>query len=453
MDIIQSIFAFIFAIGVLVTIHEFGHYWVAKKLGIKILRFSVGFGKPLWSKRFGADQTEFSIASIPLGGYVKMLDEREGKVAPEEVDRAFNRQPVGSRIAVVVAGPLFNFIFAILAYGLMFVIGVSGQKPIIGQVLPDSPAFVAGIQANEEIISVDGESTPTWPAFLEICIKHVVDGKELALDIADQNGITRPVSLSLESIHIDDLSQGNLLGELGLTTKRLPLPAVIDQVMKGGAAEAAGLQTGDKILTVNGAAIDNWGDWVTIIRENAETTLDVTIQRDYQEYDLKLTPALRRLNGEAFGQIGASPQLVKLPDEMIGIEQYALHTSLLKGIQKTWDMSVLTLKLMGKMIMGEASVKNLSGPISIAEYAGKSASVGITAFLSFLAIVSVSLGVLNLLPIPILDGGHLLYYLIELIKGSPLSENAQIAGQNLGMLLLVAMMSVAFYNDIMRLFS
>lgn len=453
MDILQNILAFIFAIGILVTIHEFGHYWVAKKLGIKILRFSVGFGKPIWMKRFGADQTEFTVSSIPLGGYVKMLDEREAKVAPAEQHRAFNRQPVLHRIAVVIAGPLFNFLFAIAAYWLMFILGVSGPKPLIESVIPESVAYEAGIEPGDRISAVDGQLTPTWAAFLEVCINHIVDGKSLKLDIADQNDRVRQVIVAMDHIHINDLSEGNLLTELGIEPKRIALPAVIDQVLPGGAAEAGGIRTGDKILSANDQQVTSWGDWVQLVRQNPSQSLKVSVQRGTETVQLVVTPERKVVGDQEIGQIGAGVQQITIPEDMIGVERYGFASGFLKGVEKTWDMSALTLKLMGKMITGEASVKNLSGPISIAQYAGQSASVGLTAFLSFLAIVSVSLGVLNLLPIPILDGGHLLYYLIELIKGSPLSENVQLAGQNIGMLLLVAMMSVAFYNDIMRLFS
>lgn len=453
MEILQNIIYFILAIAILVTIHEFGHYWVAKKLGIRILRFSVGFGKPLWSRQFGEDKTEFTIAAIPLGGYVKMLDEREGPVPPYQRHRAFNTQPVLHRIAVVVAGPLFNFLFAIAAYWLMFVIGVSGAKPLIGEVIEDSPASVAGIGSGYEILSVDGDATPTWSTFIQKCINKIVDREPLVLQIRDETGYEKTLHMDLSSIQIDDLSKGNLLDELGFSPKRFPLPPLLGEIIPGKAAEKAGLKAGDLIVSADGQAIDSWSEWVTYVQSRPEETIQTEILRDQQKLTIQLTPERFEKDGKVVGRIGAGVQVKTIDEAYIGIEKYNLLSALQQGIKKTWEMSTLTLKLMGKMILGEASVKNLSGPISIAQYAGQSADIGLTAFLSFLAIVSVSLGVLNLLPIPVLDGGHLLYYLVELLIGKPVSESVQIAGQNIGILFLVALMSVAFYNDIMRLFS
>ncbi|MFK8068139.1 MAG: RIP metalloprotease RseP [Gammaproteobacteria bacterium] len=453
MEIIQNILAFILAIAILVTIHEFGHFWVAKKLGIKILRFSVGFGKPLWSKRYGKDDTEFTVAAIPLGGYVKMLDEREGVVAPYQRHRAFNTQPVLNRIAVVVAGPLFNFLFAIFAYWLMFVIGVSGAKPLIGEVKENTPAAIAGIESGYEILGVEGDKTPTWSAFVQKCINKIVDGEAFDLLVKDQNGYEKTLQMDLSAIQIDDLSKGNLLTRLGFSPKRFPLDPIIDQVVSNSAAEKAGVKSGDEIISADGTPIGTWMDWVKYVQARPAVKIKTEILRDQQQLFLQLIPDRFEQNDKIVGRIGATVQIKKLDDAFVGIDKYGPIAAVTQGIKKTWEMSGLTLKLMGKMIMGEASVKNLSGPISIAQYAGQSATIGLTAFLSFLAIVSVSLGVLNLLPIPILDGGHLLYYIIELLIGKPVSESVQIVGQNIGIVLLVAMMSVAFYNDIARIFS
>ena len=453
MDIIQNIIAFILAIGLLVTIHEFGHYWVAKKLGVRILRFSIGFGRPIWSKKLGDDQTEFTVASIPLGGYVKMLDEREGIVAPYQRHRAFNNQPVLNRIAVVAAGPLFNFLFAILAYWIMFIVGVTGLKPLIGEVTENSPAASAGIQKGDEILGVDGDLTPTWSSFIEQCINKIVDGQPLELRLKDSRGTERSLTLDVSAIHINDLSEGDLLGAIGFAPERYLLPAVIDEVVSGSAAERAGLQSGDKILFADDQPISSWSDWVTFVQARPEQEIKTTILRADQTMEIKLTPEKFQQGDQVIGRIGAKVLPEELDEAYIGVEKFTPLAAMSQGMKKTWEMSVLTLKLIGKMLTGEASIKNLSGPISIAQYAGQSAGIGLAAFLSFLAIVSVSLGVLNLLPIPILDGGHLLYYLIELVTGRPVSETVQIVGQNIGILLLVAMMSVAFYNDIMRIFS
>ncbi len=453
MDILQNIFAFIFAIAILVTIHEFGHFWVAKKLGIKILRFSVGFGNPVWGRRFGKDNTEFVVAAIPLGGYVKMLDEREGSVPGNERHRAFNTQPVLSRIAVVVAGPLFNFLFAIAAYWLIFVIGVSGLKPIIGEVKEGSPANLAGIEPAYEIVAVDNEPTPTWSAFIQKCINHIIDEKKLNLTVRDENGQKKRLQLDLTSIKIDDLSKGNLLDVLGVIPKHVDLPPVLDKILPGSAAEKAGLMPGDRIVAADGQPIKTWNEWVKYVQARPEQTIKTEILREGNRILVDLTPERFEVNGKTIGRIGASVKPVELNKSELGIEKYDPFSAVWQGLRKTGEMSSLTLKLMGKMLMGEASVKNLSGPISIAQYAGQSAGIGLTAFLSFLAIVSVSLGVLNLLPIPVLDGGHLLYYLVELVTGKPVSEAAQQIGQNIGIALLVAMMSLAFYNDIVRLLS
>ncbi len=453
MDILQNIFYFILAIAILVTIHEFGHYWVAKKLGIKILRFSVGFGKPLWSKQFGEDNTEFVLAAVPLGGYVKMLDEREGPVAPYQRHRAFNTQPVLHRIAVVVAGPIFNFLFAIAAYWLMFVMGVTGVKPLVGNVIDGTPASVAGIEQGDEILGVDGDATPTWSAFIQKCINKIVDGEPLMLSVRDEAGYEKQLQMDLSAIQIDDLSKGSLLDELGFSPRRFSLPPVIDEVVAGRAAEKSGIKPGDMIVSADGHSIETWEAWVKYVQARPEKVIQTEVLRDKNMIMIQLTPERVEQGDQIIGKIGAGVFIKKMDESYIGIEKFSPLAALKQGVKKTWEMSALTLKLMGKMIMGEASVKNLSGPISIAQYAGQSATIGLTAFLSFLAIVSVSLGVLNLLPVPILDGGHLLYYLIEMVVGKPVSESVQIAGQNIGVLLLVAMMSVAFYNDIIRLFS
>ncbi len=453
MDILQNILFFIVAIAILVTIHEFGHYWVAKQLGIKILKFSVGFGKPLWSTRLGSDDTEFAIGAIPLGGYVKMLDEREGPVPMDLRDRAFNNKPVLHRIAVVAAGPIFNFLFAIVAYWLMFVLGVTGVKPLIGEVKQDTPAYTAGIEQGHEILAVDGERTPTWSAFVQKCINKIVDEEPLTVLVKDSVGAEQTLKMDLSSIQVDDLSKGNLLEQLGFSPKRFPLPAVIEKVLPDSPAEKAGLMPKDKILSADGQLIVNWTEWVSYVQKRPNQTIETEVFRDENKITLQLVPAPTKQGEKTIGRIGAIAKAKPLDKSYLGKEQFSPINALQQGVKKTWEMSTLTLKLMGKMIMGEASVKNLSGPISIAQYAGQSANMGLTAFLSFLAIVSVSLGVLNLLPIPILDGGHLLYYLVELIIGKPVSESVQLVGQNIGVLLLVAMMSIAFYNDIMRLFS
>ena len=450
-SVLFSLLAFILAIGVLVTVHEFGHFWVARRLGVKVLRFSIGFGKPLWTKTFGADRSEFVIAALPLGGYVRMLDEREGEVAAEDLPRAFNRQPVSTRVAVVVAGPLFNFLFAIAAYWLMFVVGIPGLRPVVGEVTPGSYAAQAGIVAGDEIIAIQGEPTPTWESAVMSLLDASLDERDaIALNVRDPGGVERDLQARfVQSAEL--LEKGGVLRNFGLAPWQLP--AVIDELVAGEAAERGGLRSGDHILAADGKPITGWNDWVEYVRARPEQSIQVEVQRDGATSVLELVPKRVTEGGTAHGFIGAS---VRLPDAgqhatMRVVVHHGPLEALPAAVGKTWEVTTLTLRTLWKMLTGKASVENLSGPISIARYAGESAAVGLTTFLAFLGIVSVSLGVLNLLPIPVLDGGHLLYYLVEMVKGSPVSEAAQLAGQKIGIFLLLMLMSVAFYNDLVRL--
>jgi regulator of sigma E protease len=449
---LTSILAFVFAIGVLIAFHEFGHYWVARRCGVKVLRYSIGFGKPLWMRRAGQDQTEYVIAAIPLGGYVKMLDEREAEVPKEELHRAFNRQSVNKRMAIVAAGPVFNFIFAIFAYALMYVIGVPGIKPVIGEVEPQSIAYQAGIRANDQIVAVDGEQTPTWGTARMAMLQGSLEDNTIPLQLQKGDSSDRyEVSLPVDGISIEN-KQAKLLKELGLQVYRPPIPAVMGTLTDGAAAQRDGLQTGDKIIAVDNKSIKDWQDWVEVIRKSPETTLNVTIERSGQTQQIKLTPEALETDTGIIGRIGALPKPVPYPDELRSIDRHPVGTAFYTAVVKTWQMSALTLRMIGHMIVGDVSVKNLSGPITIATYAGYTASEGLPTFLSFLAIVSISLGVLNLLPIPLLDGGHLLFYVIEVVKGSALSEEVQLRMQHVGIVMLGMLMMLAFYNDIHRLF-
>ena len=453
-SILHSIAAFVVAIGVLVTIHEFGHYWVARKMGVKVLRFSVGFGKPLWIKRMGADQTEYVLAAIPLGGYVKMLDEREGDVDAAELDRSFNRKSVWKRFAIVAAGPVFNFIFAIAAYYLIYLAGVAGVKPIIGEVQNPSPAYTAGLVKQDQILSVNGVETPSWEKARFTLLEEAVGQNSLVLEV-----LGRDLSVQQKTIDISDLGilqeeQIDLMRELGISSWRPDIAPIIDSVIVGGAAEAAGVKAGDLVVSINGEAIRNINHWVETIRANPETVLNLVVKRDGEATTLKLTPRLTQADGETYGFIGVK-NLVEISEEirqeMAVVERYGPISAMTESLDKTWRMSWLTLRVLGKLVVGEASVKNLSGPITIARYAGITASIGLEQFLGFLAIISISLGVLNLLPVPMLDGGHLFYYLIEIIKGSPVSEAVEIVGQKIGIALLFGLMSIAIYNDLLRL--
>ena len=449
----QTICVFILALGILITFHEFGHYWVARRCNVKVLQFSIGFGRPLWRRKFGRDDTEFLIGAVPLGGYVKMLDEREGFVAEQERPRAFNNKSLGERVAVVAAGPLFNFIFAVLAYWFVFVIGVTGLKPRIGSVQEGSVAMQAGIQAGDEIRGINGRATPTWNAALEKLVAGVVERSAAAIAVADAQGYERTLEIDLASIPIDAMAEGNLLRLLGLEPERPVIPAVVGDVADQGAARRAGLVAGDRIVAVDGTPIRDWQHWVEIIRAAPGRPLPVTLSRNGEDVKLILTPDEKiSAQGETTGFIGVGLKADFERDQsLFAVEAYPVHTALVKGAAKTADMTVVTLQILGRMITGEASLKNLSGPVSIAQYAAQTARLGVVTFLGFLAIVSISLAVLNLLPIPLLDGGHLFYYLIEFIKGSPVSMNAQLLGQRIGLVLLFGLMGLAIYNDILRL--
>jgi len=450
--ILFSVAAFVVAIGVLVTVHEYGHFWVARKVGVKVLRFSVGFGKPLWRRQPQPDGTEFVVAAIPLGGYVKMLDEREGEVDPNELDRAFNRKPLASRMAVVVAGPLFNFLFAIAAYWLMYVTGVPGVKPVIAEPVADSVAAQAGLQLRDEILAVDGEPTPTWNTAVLALLDAALSRREVELEVAGRDGTTHRVRMDLSAAD-GLLGRGDLLRKLGLAPWRPPVPAVIDKVVAGGAADNAGLSGGDLILRADGNEISNWSEWVDYVRDRPGATIHVDVERDGAPISLTLRPDAVEMDDTVVGRIGA---YVDIPEELgneLSTEvRYGPLVSVPEALGRTWQMAELTLRTLWKMLTGEASVENISGPISIAQYAGYSAQVGFASFLGFLAIVSISLGVLNLLPIPVLDGGHLLYYFIELVKGSPVSAQAEMLGQRIGIALLLLLMSLAVFNDFTRLF-
>ncbi len=451
-DIVQSIAAFIVALGVLITFHEFGHYWVARCFDVKILRFSIGFGRTVYKKSFGKDSTEFVIAALPLGGYVKMLDEREGDVTEEELPRSFNYKPLWQRFSIVSAGPVFNFIFAVFAYWIIFVVGVNGLRPIIGEVEPASISDNAGLKAGQEIISINDTQTLSWSTAIDMLVNHTVNRDVINLVVADKDGLRQRVEIDLSQISIDQMAEGKLLEAIGLGIIELKVPAIIGEILPDGAAEKSGLRQRDEIVSVNGVATQSWHQWVDHIRNNPEKNLSVEVLRSGSSVNIDVIPDSVQSDGVTVGRIGAAAYVADgLFDSYFVLESYSMPHAFLKSIKKTWEMSVLTLRVLGRMLVGDASVKNLSGPISIAQYAGQSAGIGLLAFFSFMAIVSVSLGVLNLLPVPLLDGGHLMYYLIEAVIGKPVSEAMQMLGQQIGIVLLLGLMSIAFYNDIIRL--
>ncbi|MEE9343375.1 MAG: RIP metalloprotease RseP [Gammaproteobacteria bacterium] len=447
-----SLLSFVVAISILVAVHEFGHFWVARKAGIKVLRFSIGFGKPLYKKILGEDKTEFTISMIPLGGYVKMLDEREADVSEHEVSRSFNRQSLSKRSAVLVAGPAFNFLFAILAYWVIFIGGVPGLKPVIGEITGESFAEQSGFRPGDEIVSINDTETPTWDMTNVALLDAALSQEEIALTVKGDDGLQR--ALVLDFTQIDNaLDNGSFLSNLGLAPVRPPLPAIIDGLVSSGAAQNAGFLAGDSIIEADGQPISDWYDWVEYIRERPGIAIVSVVNRGGELLTLSLTPESVGEGGESIGRIGA---YVKQPDPETNpyavVLRYNPLSAFKKAIVKTWDMSALTVQSLWSMLTGHVSIKNISGPISIAQYANYSAQDGIISFIRFLAFVSISLGVLNLLPVPVLDGGHLLYNAIEWMTGKPLSQAAQETGLRLGVVLLILLMGVAFYNDLSRLF-
>jgi len=447
---ITSVLALIVTLGLLIAFHEFGHFWTARKLGVKVLRFSIGFGKPLWSRRFGADDTEYVIAAFPLGGYVKMLDEREGEVPEAERHRAFNNQSVWRRIAIVAAGPIFNFIFAIIAFWLMYLLGVPGVKPVIGEVAPASIAAEVGFRAGDEILAVDGVATPTWNTARLTLLDKSLDQDVVELRVRGDDGRERQLSLPVGDIPAENKQQ-DLLHSVGITPWRMDYPPVLGELSPDGAAAKAGLKSGDRILAADGEPVEDWMQLVEFVRAHPDQTVKLQIERDGVAQSVEVHVARHVTDSGVIGRIGAAPAPVQLPEDMRTEVRFGPFSAMGEALAKTWQMSSLTLRMIGKMIVGEVSVENLSGPITIATYAGYSANAGATSFLYFLAIISISLGVLNLLPIPLLDGGHLMYYLVEIVKGSPLSDEVQMQMQRIGIVLLAMLMLLAFYNDLNRL--
>ena len=453
MTFINTTLAFIVTLGCLIVIHELGHYFVARLCNVKVLRFSVGFGKPLWSRRFGADATEWVLAAFPLGGYVKMLDEREGEVQAREAHRAFNRQSVGRRFAIVLAGPVANFLLAIVLYWILFMHGVPGIKPMVGAVPAQTPAAVAGFQAGDTLTRIGDERVQTWQDARWVLLQHAVKKGRVAITTRSRSGETAQRELDLSHLTAADLDSDFLRG-LGLTRYQPPLAPVIGSVVAGGAAERAGLKAGDTIAAIDNRPTKAWEEVVSAVRASPGRQLMLEVQRDDTRVALAVTPEAFSEAGASVGRIGAGAKmdpavLAELSTEV----RYGPLESASKAIYKTWDTSIFSLQMLGRMIIGEVSLKNLSGPITIADYAGQSAQMGWVSFLLFLALISISLGVLNLLPIPLLDGGHLMYYIFEVFKGSPVSDKAIEVGQHLGMALLFVLMAFALYNDINRLIS
>jgi regulator of sigma E protease len=453
LNLLWSVGAFLVAIGVLVSVHEYGHFWAARRAGVKVLRFSVGFGKPLW-RRVDRHGTEFVIAALPLGGYVKMLDETEGSVPAEQLHRAFNRKPVLARMAVVAAGPIANLLLAWLMYWAMFMVGIYGQRPVVGEVLPDTPAARAGFTAGDVLGAIDGRSVSTWEDAVLALMPAAIDGRQVAVRVrpADANSANSIRRLDLSALDYRAEDPG-VMRHVGLVWQGPRLDPRVGEVLPGGVAAKAGLQTGDLLLTANGKRLTGWDEWVQIVRAHPQKPIALRLRRGDRELELSLTPeAVDDEGGARIGRVGVAPQPARAQfDDYYLRQHYGPLRSAGEALGKLRDMTVLTGEVIGRMLTGSASSRNISGPLSIAEFAGMSARLGVAQFLGFLGLISLSLGLLNLLPVPVLDGGHLLYYAAELVRGRPLPERIRAAGQQVGLVALLALTVLAFYNDITRL--
>jgi len=444
--------AFLVAISILVAVHEFGHYWVAKKLGFKVLRFSIGFGKPLLT-RVGkdADRTEYCLAAIPLGGYVKLLDEREGEVAPEDLHRSFTRRPISHRVAVLLAGPAMNLLFAALLYAILAMVGTETVKPVVGQVRLDSPAAAAGLQRGDQILRVGQRNVADTEQLQIALIRQFTDDGLIPLRVR-RNGSEREFTLRVTDDRRTLTEPGKLLPGLGFDLATWNAATTINSVPADSAGARAGLQAGDRLLAVDGRPIANVSEFIATVSGAANRDISIEVERRGER--LRIVAAVPRVmvEGRAIGRLGISLKEgpAVWPPGLLETHRLGPIDALASGVAKTWEMSALTVQMLWRMLTGQVSPKNISGVVSIAEFAGISASLGVTAYMAFLAIISVSLGVLNLMPVPLLDGGQVVYQAVEAIKGSPISERTQLFGQQVGIALLVVLMSLAFYNDISR---
>ncbi|WP_122610701.1 sigma E protease regulator RseP [Pseudomonas viridiflava] len=450
MSALYMIAGTLIALGVLVTFHEFGHFWVARRCGVKVLRFSVGFGMPLlrWHDKQG---TEFVVAAIPLGGYVKMLDEREGEVPVDQLDQSFNRKSVRQRIAIVAAGPIANFLLALVFFWVLAMLGSEQVRPVIGAVESGSIAARAGLSAGQEIVSIDGEPTSGWAAVNLQLVRRLGESGAIQLLVREQGSTAEsPRTLALDN-WLKGADEPDPIRSLGIRPWRPALPPVLAELDPKGPAQAAGLKTGDRLLALDGQPLDDWQQVVDTVRTRPDTKIMLRIERDGAQIDVPVTLAARGESKAPSGYLGAGVKAIDWPPEMIREVSYGPLAAIGEGARRTWTMSILTLDSLKKMLFGELSVKNLSGPITIAKVAGASAQSGVADFLNFLAYLSISLGVLNLLPIPVLDGGHLLFYLIEWVRGRPLSDRVQGWGIQIGISLVVGVMLLALVNDLGRL--
>ena len=439
---LTNLLSFIAAISILVAVHEYGHYIVGRWVGMKVLRFSVGFGKPIWMRTGGKDRTEYCVSAIPLGGYVKFLDSREGIVDPADDGRAFNQRPIPARIAVLLAGPAFNFFFAILAFWFLFMDGVPAIRPTVGEVAPDSYAAAAGLIEGEQIVRIADTDILGWDGALIGILDKLVSDNRIPMTLENSDGNRRVAVIEVPAAAAASLTEPGVLFD-GLGFKPGPIPVVIGNLQEGEAALAAGLQDGDKIVAVDDAPISDFGGLVEVIAAIPGQRVTIDIVRNQSRQSINATVGQRTVNGERQGYLG-----VGMLSDNIGVKK-----SFVSALQQTWVKSKFTVQMLGRMLTGDVSIKNISGPINIAQFAGQSAQRGLRVFVDFLIMISISLGILNLLPIPVLDGGQIVYQLVEAAKGSPMTERSQILGQQVGIFALLLLMSFAFYNDIARILS
>jgi regulator of sigma E protease len=443
--------AFLVVLGVLIIVHEYGHYAAARFCGVRVLRFSLGFGPVLWQRKLGRDQTEWAVSLFPLGGYVKMLDEREGEVAPEELGRAFNRQGVGARSLIVAAGPLANFVLAIVLYWGIFMHGSQEMLPILGDPPAASPAALAGIRNGEQVRLIDGQAVATWDDLRWSLMQKAADGGSVELELINERNEISMRRLDLRVVG-EQGWEGDALRRVGVVFYRPHIPPVLGQILPGKPGQSAGLQSGDRVVGIDGATLDDWLDFVERISASAGQSRRLEIERSGLRLTVNVVPEAVKERGRMVGKIGVG--VAEGPEgrrELRTFVSYGFFAAGGKALAETWDKSVFSLLMLGKMLTGEVSWRNLSGPVTIADYAGQSAKLGVDYYLKFMALVSISLGVLNLLPVPVLDGGHLMYHMIEVVRRRPLSERAMEIGQRIGLSILFTLMAFAFFNDINRL--